>query len=169
MSHHREQGRPPDRSSTEGGRPEQRVRRRLFSGPLTVEAYLRASNPPRYMQRLREMEAEYGLQRRRLEVAYRSALEDCGDDPVLFERRWRAEAERWPFSALNELIREHNAWYPAESDLPMDPRTGDYVLIRGASYRRIELGPWWVLEHLPPSPSREGVPRLPRRAPREPR
>ena len=32
----------------------------------------------------------------------------------------------------------------------MDPRTGDYVLIRGRSYRRPVLGPEWVLEQFPP-------------------
>ena len=31
----------------------------------------------------------------------------------------------------------------------MNPRTGDYVLIHGRSYRRPELGPEWVLEQFP--------------------
>jgi hypothetical protein len=35
----------------------------------------------------------------------------------------------------------------------MDPRTRDYVLIHGKSYRRPELGPAWVLEQFPSGPS----------------
>ena len=51
----------------------------------------------------------------------------------------------------------------------MDPRTRNFIPICGASYRRLELGPRWVLEHFPPDPARrEAAPELPRRAPREP-
>jgi hypothetical protein len=32
----------------------------------------------------------------------------------------------------------------------MDPRTRDYVPIHGRSYRKVPLGPDWVLEHFPP-------------------
>ncbi len=139
----------------------------MLSGPQTVEAYLRASSPPRYMQRLREIEIEFGVQRRRLEDAYRWLAEDCGRDTELFARRWQAEAANWHFGELNALIREHNEWYPVESNLPMDPRTRDYVPIRGGSYRRVELGPDWVVEHFPPRGRGPATPRLPRHVPRE--
>ena len=142
--------------------------RRVLSGPQTVEAYLRASSPPRYMQRLREIESEFQAQRRRLESAYRALADDCGTDASLFARRWIVMAHGWRFESLNVLIRQHNEWYPIEADLPMDPRTRDYVPVRGASYRRIELGPAWVLEHFPPAGRSPGAPALPRRAPREP-
>ena len=46
-------------------------------------------------------------------------------------------AHRWRFDDLNDLIREHNEWYPIESGLPLDPRTRDYVRMRGRSYRRL--------------------------------
>ena len=52
--------------------------------------------------------------------------------------------------AVNELIRQHNEWYPVETRLPMDPRTGDYIRRSGRSFRRPELGPEWVLERFPP-------------------
>lgn len=142
------------------------VSRRTIAGPQTVEAYLRGNCLPRYMQRLREIEGEFQVQRRRLEDAYRALEEACGDDSGLFSRRWRAQAHSWRFERLNELIREHNAWYPVEADLPMDPRTCDYVPVRGASYRRIELGPGWVLQHLPPTRG-AARPPVPLRAPRE--
>ena len=120
------------------------------------------------MQRLREIEVEFQLQRRRLEDAYRRVEEACRGDRGLFWRRWRDEAAGWRFGALNELIREHNEWYPVEANLPMDPRTRDYVPNRGASYRRVELGPEWVLEHFPATGRGPTTPAVPRRAPREP-
>jgi hypothetical protein len=152
-------------SAAAGARPR---RRRIFSGPLTVEAYLRANSPPRYMQRLREMETEYAAQRRRLDAAYEELEHACPGDADGFAARWGAQARGWRFDRLNELIREHNAWYPVEADLPMDPRTRDYVAVHGESYRRRELGPDWILEHFPADrvPARGG-PSPPRRVPRE--
>ena len=144
--------------------------RRLIRGPDAVEAYLRADSLPRYMQRLREIENEFQAQRRRLEAAYRALEEVWGHDAAAFSRHWRVRARTWRFERLNQLIREHNEWYPVEASLPMDPRTRDYVPVNGRSYRRIELGPEWVLGHLPPAPRGEGeAPRLPSRPPQEPR
>ena len=115
----------------------------------TVEAYLKAGVIPRYMQRANEIERETALHRRQLEHAYHSLEEACAGDAEAFARRWRERAASWPFDAVNELIREHNEWYPVEAGLPMDPRTRDYVSVRGRSYRRDELGPRWVLQHFP--------------------
>src|SRR4051795_5013787 len=39
----------------------------------------------------------------------------------------------------------------------MAPRTRDYVLLRGRSYRRPELGPEWVLERFPARPGGEAA------------
>ncbi|HUH15904.1 MAG TPA: hypothetical protein VML35_08475 [Gaiellaceae bacterium] len=61
------------------------------------------------------------------------------------ERAWRAVAEAWDFSEVNDLIDRHNRWYPAESRLPMDPRTGDYALVNGRSYHRVPLDARWAL------------------------
>jgi hypothetical protein len=118
------------------------------------------------MERLREIETEYRAQLRLLEAAHKAEADASGDDPDLFSARWRAMALDWPFDRLNELVREHNAWYPVEANLPMDPRTRDYVAVRGASYRRAELGPEWILEHFPPEHQEQRSP-APRRAPRD--
>ena len=157
---------PRERGRARAARP---FNRRVVKGPQTVEAYLRASGPPRYMQRLREIETEFQRQRRRLVAAYSALEAACAHDAELFSRRWRTRVRRWRFDRLNELIREHNEWYPVEAKLAMDPRTRDYVPVLGRSYRRIELGPDWVLAHLPPRPRGEAErPSLPVRAPREP-
>src|SRR5436190_7132405 len=123
--------------------------RRTRQTRRSVEAYLAAGVLPRYMERLREIETAIVTERRRLERSYRRLREVTGDDPEQFARRWRARARAWPFDHVNELIREHNEWYPVEARLPLDPRTRDYVSIRGRSYRRDELGPDWVLEQFP--------------------
>ena len=80
--------------------------------------------------------------------AYRALREECGRDRALFAAPLARVRRTCRFDELNELIRQHNEWYPIERDLPMDPRTGDYV-ISGRSYRRPVLGPEWVLEQFP--------------------
>jgi len=63
--------------------------------------------------------------------------------------RWHACARSWDFEQLNALIAQHNAWYPIERDLPLNPRTGDYLRVGGRSHRRPQLGERWVLEQFP--------------------
>lgn len=123
--------------------------RRARQTRRTVEAYLAAGVMPRYMERLREIEGERKRLRRQAERAYRSLQKSCGEDREEFARRWRERVHRFDFEDVNQLIREHNEWYPTESGLPLDPRTKDYVTIRGRSYRRSPLGPEWVLEQFP--------------------
>ena len=101
--------------------------------------------PPPYMARLREIDALVAGHEQELREEY----ERLGADPAA----WRAAAGRWDFSEVNDLIDRHNRWYPAEARLPMDPRTGDYVLVNGRSYRRRPLDAAWVLERLPSRPA----------------
>jgi hypothetical protein len=128
------------------GRP---LSRRARQTKRSVESYLAAGVMPRYMLRLREIEDGVALHTRRLRAAHERLRQECGEDRERFARRWRAIADRWRFDELNDLIREHNEWYPVESGLPLDPRTRDYVRMRGRTYRRAELGPEWVLDRFP--------------------
>jgi hypothetical protein len=123
--------------------------RRARQTRRSVEAYLRAGVLPRYMERLREIEGEIEDQRARLDRAYRAMQQECAGDRELFARLWTARAGSWRFDKVNELIRQHNEWYPIESGLPMDPRTRDYQRIRGRSYRRDPVDAAWVLERYP--------------------
>ncbi len=127
----------------------------------SLEAYLKAGNRPRWMERLGEIEQGVSMHRRRLARAHRELAREVGNDPAEFARRWRATAERWDFSELNLLVRQHNEWYPVERQLPMDPRTRDYVLIHGRSYRKPVLDAAWVLEQFPPTPSATTRPESP--------
>jgi hypothetical protein len=115
----------------------------------SVEAYLKAGVRPRWMERIAEIDHSIAAQQRRLGRAHRKLREECGDDRELFSERWRAYVHRCRFDELNELIGQHNDWYPIERDLPMDLRTRDYVLINGRSYRREPLTPEWVLAQFP--------------------
>jgi hypothetical protein len=106
----------------------------------SIEAYLRGEALPRYMERAAEID--------RAIRRHSEALQRASARPGARER-WPEIASRWDFEELNALIREHNEWYPVERDLPMNPRTKDYVLVNGHSYRREELGPGWILERFP--------------------
>jgi hypothetical protein len=124
--------------------------RRARQTRRSVEAYLKAGVLPRYMERLREIESETEDHKKRLERAYRALQQEHAGDPATFARRWRARARRWRFDRVNQLIEEHNEWYPIESQLPMDPHTRDYQRIRGRSYRREPFGADWILKTFPP-------------------
>ncbi len=117
----------------------------------SLEAYLKAGNRPRWMERLGEIDQGVSTQKRRLARAYRELAREVSHDPAEFARRWRETAERWDFAELNVLVRQHNEWYPVERQLPMDPRTRDYVLIHGRTYRKPVLDAAWVLEQYPPA------------------
>jgi hypothetical protein len=125
---------------------------RAATTPRTVEAYLKAGVRPRWMERVVEIDQGIAAEKRRLERAYRAVLLECRGDRAAFPRRWRQRVHAWRFDpALNELIEQHNEWYPVERRLPMNPRTGDYVPVGGRSYRRPVLGAEWALEHFPPA------------------
>jgi hypothetical protein len=129
-----------------GGRPfSERVRHHR----RTLEAYFKAGSIPRWMERVSEVDQGIARERRRFAERYRALKGEYGHDHEAFARRWEAIAAAARFDDLNELIRQHNDWYPIERDLPMDMRTRDYVKVNGKSYRRPELGPAWVLEHFP--------------------
>ena len=118
--------------------------------PSVVEAYLKAGVRPRWMERIAEIDHSIAFHKRDYARRYRQLRERYGDDTAAFAEHWREVAAAARFDELNELIEQHNEYYPIERDLPMDIRTRDYVLINGRSYRRPMLGPDWVLEHFPP-------------------
>jgi uncharacterized protein involved in type VI secretion and phage assembly len=124
--------------------------RRARQTKRSLEAYLKGGVLPRYMERLREIEQGIAEHRRRIEDRYLALREECGTDADAFARRWREQARRFRFDDLNDLIHEHNEWYPIERNLPLDPRTRDYIKPAGRQYRRRRLTPEWVLEEFPP-------------------
>ena len=139
---------PRDRRNLDG--LEQDVR----DSPLRGAAAAAAELPPRRRQlsRLaRRPAAVHGEAAGDRGVDGRARAGARGGVRRAWQRRGRLGdlAEGWDFGDVNELIDRHNRWYPAESRLPMDPRTGDYALVNGRSYRREPLGARWVLERFP--------------------
>ena len=101
--------------------------------------------PLPYMTRLREIDRLTN----RYEEELREEYELVGEDADA----WSALARRFDFGEVNDLIDRHNRWYPVEARLPMDPKTGDFALVNGRSYRRRTLDASWVLERFPSRPA----------------
>jgi hypothetical protein len=118
------------------------LRRRLRNFRPDAGAQLAAlGGPLAWMRRLRAIEIAIGLHEEQLAEAYETLRE--------FPEEWRKVAEGWDFSEVNELIERHNRHYPAESRLPMNPRTGDFVLVNGRPYTREPLDASWILSRFP--------------------
>jgi len=129
--------------------------RRARHAQRSVEAYLKGGGRPQWMERVMEIDRRTAQERRRFDAAYRDLREQCRGEAHRFAERWRAYARDARYDdGLNELIEQHNQWYPIERDLPMDLRTRDYVLVNGRSYRRPRVDSDWVLEQFPPHPTR---------------
>ena len=119
-------------------------------GRMELDRYLPAlGGPLPYMQRLRRIDDGIAAHEEALTTAWRTLADEHRDDPAGFRRRWTRMAARWSFDEVNDLIARHNAYYPAEARLPMDPRSGDYVPVLGRSYRRRPLDETWILERFP--------------------
>jgi hypothetical protein len=132
------------------GRP---LRRRIRNFRPAVDSYIASlGGPLPYMQRLREIELRLERHERELGLAWDALRAACGDNGT-FARRWRAIAASWRFEEVNDLIERHNRFYPTESRLPMDPRTGDFVLVNGKRYDRRPLDADWVLARFPAEPT----------------
>ena len=125
------------------------LRRRLRNFRPDVATYVVSLGGPRpYMARLRDIDElvrrhELELSEARAELA--ASCRDAGE----FADRWRTHAHEHRFDEVNGLIERHNRFFPAEARLPMDPRTGDFVLVAGDRYDRRPLDAEWVLERFP--------------------
>jgi hypothetical protein len=116
----------------------------------TLEGYVAASAPPRWMERLVLIDAGVAREREQLRRAHQRARQAAAGDADAFARTWRETVGAWSFDEeLNELIRIHNEWFPVERRLPVDPRTRDYVLVAGRPYRRPVLDAEWALSEFP--------------------
>jgi hypothetical protein len=135
------------RESPLAGEP---LRRRLRNFRPDAAAHLIAiGGPLGWMRRLRKIEVTLEQHEARLREARDELLSSVNGDRTGFAREWRRLAERWDFSDVNGLIDSHNRHYPAESRLPMNPRTGDFVLVNGRPYTRDPIGAEWILERFP--------------------
>jgi len=100
------------------------------------------------MRRLRAIELAVAEHETHLREAWQE-LRALHADEGEFARAWRELAAEWRFDAVNELIEKHNRYFPAESRLPMNPRTGDFVRVNGRPYTREPLDARWILGRFP--------------------
>ncbi|MCS7006506.1 MAG: hypothetical protein RMM28_07335 [Thermoleophilia bacterium] len=130
------------------------LRARLLGFRPRAEAYLAASRGPLpYMVRLHEIERRLAELEERCRAEWR-ALAATEPDPLGFARSWSSYASSLDLEELNDLIDRHNRWYPIEAQLPMDPTTGDFVLVNGRDYRRPRIDVGWLLARFPPERER---------------
>jgi hypothetical protein len=126
----------------------QPLRRRLRNFRPDASAQLAAlGGPLAWMRRLRAIELAIGLHETQLAEALAELRQEASGEGL--ERRWRELAAGWDFSEVNDLIERHNRHFPAESMLPMNPRTGDFVQINGRPYTREPLDADWILARFP--------------------
>lgn len=126
-----------------------RLRLRLLNFRPSADGYMSAlGGPLPYMVRLREITEQARDHEGRLREAWHGLAATSSDDTE-FAAAWRLAAERWPFDEVNDLIERHNRWFPAESRLPMDPKTRTYALVNGEDYRKRALDAAWILERFP--------------------
>ena len=127
----------------------QPLRQRLRNFRPDASSAVRAiEGPTVWMRRLRAIEDELDRQEVELAEAWRELAAEVSD-PAEFARCWRETARTWSFARVNELIERHNRNFPVESQLPMDPRTRDFVKLNGRSYEREPLDDRWILSRFP--------------------
>ena len=126
------------------------LRQRLRNFRPDAGAQLAAlGGPLAWMRRLRAIEVAGKLHETQLAEAWAALRDECGTDTDRFAQEWRECAEQWDFHEVNDLIERHNRYYPAESRLPMNPRTGDFVPVNGRPYTRRPLDAEWILARFP--------------------
>lgn len=105
---------------------------------------------PAWSRRLRRIDALTDAALAELEGSWRALARASGGRAAVFAAAWREHAARFDFRTINELIRRHNLYFPAEANLAMDVRTGDFVGLGGGDFRRPALDAGWVLDRFPP-------------------
>ena len=118
---------------------------RFRVGPVELDRYLAGQlQGLAYMRRLRAIEDEEARHLRELESAWRTLAEDERDEAA-FALAWREVASAWDLRRINDLVAKHNAYYPIEARVPMNPRTGTYA----QRWQRGEYAAAWILERFP--------------------
>jgi hypothetical protein len=110
---------------------------------------LAVGGAPAWSRRLRRIDELTDAALAELEAAWRALAWSQRRRPGEFADRWRTRAAQQDFSRVNELIRRHNEYYPAEANLPMSVHTGDFIGIGGREWRRALLDAAWVLRRFP--------------------
>lgn len=112
-------------------------------------AALAVGGAPAWSRRLRRIDTLTDAALADLASAWRGLAKARRRSPARFAAEWLEHAATFDFAHVNDLIRRHNLYFPAEANLAMDVHTGDYIGIGGGDYRRQPLDTAWVLAHFP--------------------
>lgn len=105
---------------------------------LTLEERVRAAaGVPAYMRRKRRIEDLEQALRQALDEVYQDVLAETGDEQAAKSERL-TQAKAMDLRLLNDLIERHNKYYPIEANLPVDVKTGKFLM----------MGKPWVPEAL---------------------
>jgi len=104
---------------------------------------------PAWSRRLKRIDALTDAALERFERSWRAMAGSWRGKPEQFAAEWRSHAAAVDFGRVNELIRRHNEYFPAEANLAMDVHTGDFIGLGGGEYRRQLLDAAWVLDQFP--------------------
>jgi hypothetical protein len=80
---------------------------------------LAVGGAPAWSRRLRRMDRLIDRALEELETAWRALAATLPGDPDGFTAEWRERAAHHDFSTINELVRRHNLYFPAEANLAM--------------------------------------------------
>lgn len=128
----------------ERGRP---LPRRGSTAAVGIEAQ---AGLPHRIERLLAIERETERLLRRLETEYLEAVEESPQDAATFASGWRERVRRISFLEVNELVDEHNEWFPIEARLRWDLHLQDYRAPFGLPWRKQRIDDEWALERFPP-------------------
>ncbi|MFL5960466.1 MAG: hypothetical protein ACJ75G_09400 [Gaiellaceae bacterium] len=126
------------------------LQQRLRNFRPDADSAVRALDGPKiWMRRLRAIEDAVEQHERQLGEAWRTLAQEL-EEPDEFAAAWHELAGNWSFAEVNQLIERHNRNFPAEAQLPMDPRSRDFIRINGRPYVREPLDADWILARFPP-------------------
>jgi len=98
-----------------------------FDVPLEKKVQAKMGPPP-YAVRAKMVEDLTDKLYAELDKQWKKAARELEDDPETFSRVWKAVVETLELDRLNELIKEHNTYYPIEANLQHDPETGQIMI-----------------------------------------
>jgi hypothetical protein len=136
------------RSIRSRGRP---LPLRLRNFRPRADSYLAgARGPLHYMLRLHDIERRLEDHEEALREAWRELADDCAADARDFRRRWLDAARAFRLHGRERPDRAPQPLVPIESQLPMDPCSGEFALVNGRDYRLEPLDESWIIERFPP-------------------
>mgnify|MGYP006282193621 CR=1 FL=1 len=112
-------------------------------------AGLAMGGAPAWAVRLRKIETLTAALLDELRGDWSALAQEYRHRPEMFAVAWRHRLGLLKLGTINELVRRHNRYFPAEANLPMSPKTGDYIGWGGRDWRCLPLTVEWAEAQFP--------------------